>query len=74
MPSVNRARLRILAAIAACAVAAGCRPVRSAALDDRPSLVGVTACDPALVQRIVALVPADVLQIQIEEPIHTVGG
>jgi hypothetical protein len=35
--------------------------------------VGVTACDPTLIQRIVALVPADVLQLQIEEPIRNIS-
>jgi hypothetical protein len=35
--------------------------------------VGVTACDPALIERITAVVPTDVLQLQIEEPIRNVS-
>jgi hypothetical protein len=36
--------------------------------------VGVTACDPGLIQRITALVPADVVQLRLEDPIRAVGG
>jgi len=36
--------------------------------------VGVTACDPVLIQRLVALVPSDVLQLEIEQPRQALTG